>query len=83
MLVGIGWALSRDRRAIAWRLVLWGLALQVLFGALVLLTPGASGFFGSVNEVLLRIMAFSDAGATFLFGDLVFNNIPVEKHMNN
>jgi CNT family concentrative nucleoside transporter len=77
ILVGIGWALSRDRHAIAWRLVGWGLALQLLFGALVLLTPGAGGFFGAVNEALLRIMGFSDAGAKFLFGDLVFNNIPV------
>ena len=77
ILVGIGWALSRDRKAISWRLVLWGLALQLCFGAVVLLTPGAGGFFGAVNDALLRIMGFSDAGAKFLFGDLVFNNIPV------
>lgn len=77
LLVGIGWALSRDRAAISWRLVAWGLALQLCFGAVVLLTPGAGGFFGAVNDALLRIMSFSDAGAKFLFGDLVFNNIPV------
>ncbi|HNV73710.1 MAG TPA: nucleoside transporter C-terminal domain-containing protein [Gemmatimonadaceae bacterium] len=77
LLVGVCWALSRDRKAIAWRVVLWGVALQVLFGMLVLLTPVGTTFFAGVNNVLLNVMHFAESGAKFLFGDLIFNNIPV------
>ena len=77
LLVAICWAMSRDRKSIRWRVVLWGLGLQLMFGMLVLLTPVGTAFFSAVNEVLLKIMGFSDVGARFLFGDLVFNNIPV------
>jgi CNT family concentrative nucleoside transporter len=51
--------------------------LQVLFGMLVLLTPAGTTFFGGVNDLLLGIMRFSEAGSRFLFGDLIFNNVPV------
>ncbi len=76
-LVALCWALSRDRKAIPWRVVLWGIGLQLMFGVLVLLTPVGTSLFRGVNDVLLKILGFSDAGARFLFGDLVFNNVPV------
>lgn len=76
-LVALCWALSRDRRGIAWRVVLWGIALQLLFGALVLLTPIGTRFFSGVNDLLLNVMRYSEAGSKFLFGELIFNNIPV------
>ena len=77
LLVALCWALSRNRRAVTWRVVAWGVGLQLLFGVLVLLTPAGASFFSAVNDALLGIMRFSDVGARFLFGDLVFNNIPV------
>ena len=77
LLVALCWALSRNRRAVTWRVVAWGVGLQMLFGVLVLLTPAGASFFSAVNDALLGIMRFSDVGARFLFGDLVFNNIPV------
>lgn len=76
-LVALCWALSRDRKGIAWRVVLWGVALQLLFGVLVLLTPIGTTFFSGVNELLLNVMRYSEAGSKFLFGELIFNNIPV------
>ncbi len=77
VLLAICWALSRDRRAISWRIVGWGVALQFLFGAIVLLTPMGGGFFGGINDALLKLMKFSEAGSGFLFGDLIFNTVPV------
>ena len=77
LLVALCWALSRDRKAIHWRVVLWGVGLQVLFGMLVLLTPLGTAFFSGVNDLLLNVMHFAEVGAKFLFGDLVFNNVPV------
>lgn len=76
-LVALCWALSRDRKGIAWRVVLWGIGLQLLFGMLVLLTPIGTTFFSGVNDVLQNVMRYSEAGSKFLFGELIFNNIPV------
>ncbi len=76
-LVALCWALSRDRKGIAWRVVLWGIGLQLLFGMLVLLTPIGTTFFSGVNDLLLNVMRYSEAGSKFLFGELIFNNIPV------
>ena len=33
VLVGIAWLLSRNRKAIDWKLVGWGVGLQIAFGA--------------------------------------------------
>ncbi len=77
VLVGIAWALSEDRKRISWRVVAWGLGLQMLFGVFVLITPVGAAFFESINRVLQAVLHFSESGARFLFGNLVFNNVPV------
>ena len=76
-LVGIAWLLSSDRSRVRWRVVFWGLGLQFVFGLFVLMTPVGSVFFQAVNDALRGILHFSEAGARFVFGDLVFNNVPV------
>lgn len=77
VLVGIAWALSNNRKQISWRVVFWGLGLQMTFGVFVLMTPIGAAFFDGINRALLSILHFSEAGARFLFGNLVFNNVPV------
>src|SRR5207245_2479968 len=39
LILGIGFALSRDRRAISWRVVAWGVGLQLAFAIFVLRVP--------------------------------------------
>lgn len=77
LLVGIAWLLSEDRKSVDWRLVGWGMGLQVLFALVILRTPFGSWAFEGVNDALQALLRFSEAGSTFLFGDLVFNNVPV------
>lgn len=77
VLIGICWALSRNRKAISWRLVGWGVALQLVFGMVVLLTPVGASIFGAINDMLISVLRFSESGSRFLFGDLIFNNLPV------
>lgn len=67
--VGIGYICSNNRKLIPWNTVLWGIALQLILG--VLLLKSAIGlrtfqFLGSVAEEFLN---FSDAGAKLVFGD--------------
>ena len=71
------WALSVNRRRIPWRIVLWGLGLQFIFALLILRTPFGEGIFAAANDVILAAVGFTLEGARFLFGDLVYNNVPV------
>ena len=71
------WALSVNRRRIPWRIVLWGLGLQFIFALLILRTPFGAGVFAAANDVVLAAVGFTLEGAGFLFGDLVWNNVPV------
>ena len=77
VMVGIAYAISYDRRAIRWRLVGAGLALQALFGVLVLKTAAGRFFFEKVGEIVGGVLGFSLQGARFVFGNLVDNNQPV------
>ena len=77
VLLGIGWVLSTDRRAVPWRVILWGTGLQLVFAVLILKTPAGRGFFEGVNTVIVQLLGFTNEGARFLFGNLVQNNVPV------
>lgn len=77
LLVGIGWSLSVDRMSVPWRVLLWGLALQLLFAAFILKTPVGVALFAALNDVIVALLEFTLEGARFLFGNLVYNNIPV------
>ena len=67
--VGISYALSVNRRAIRWEPVLWGIALQLIFGVLILKTAPGFAVFQFLGNVVSRFLDFSDAGAKFVFGD--------------
>ncbi len=71
------WALSTNRRRIPWRVVLWGLGLQFIFALLILRTPVGASVFQAANQVIVSLVGFTLEGASFLFGDLVWNNVPV------
>ena len=67
VLLGIALAMSNNRNSIPWRLVAWGLGLQLLFAIFILKTPMGQPFFGAVDTVFKKLLSFSDAGSDFLF----------------
>ncbi|GAB4495744.1 MAG: nucleoside transporter C-terminal domain-containing protein [Saprospiraceae bacterium] len=69
-LVGVCYLLSLNRKAIDWRLVVSGIALQFVFAILVLKVPGVSWAFDQVAKLFTFVIAWSENGAQFLFGDL-------------
>lgn len=78
VLTGLAWVLSVDRkRPIPWRVVGWGLALQLLFALFILKTPVGAQVFATANTVVVALLGFTVDGARFVFGNLVDNNIPV------
>lgn len=77
MLVALAWLLSTDRRIVHWRVLLWGLALQLAFAIFILKTPAGERLFAALNDVVVALLGFTVEGASFLFGNLVWGNVPV------
>jgi CNT family concentrative nucleoside transporter len=73
----IAWVLSVDRKAIPWRLVGAGVALQAVFGVIVLKTAPGRWFFERVGEIVNGLLGFQLQGARFVFGNLTGSNVPV------
>ncbi|KAA2285264.1 NupC/NupG family nucleoside CNT transporter [Arenimonas fontis] len=71
VLIGIAWLFSGNRRAVDWRLVLTGVALQVGFAALVLVVPGGREVFDWLGHGFVKILAFVNEGSKFIFGGLM------------
>ena len=59
LILGIAWLASYDRRRIRWRLVGAGLALQTVFGLLVLKSTPGRWFFESVGGVVNGLLGFT------------------------
>jgi CNT family concentrative nucleoside transporter len=68
VMVLIAWAISSDRRAFPWRIVLWGVGLQLAFAVIVLKTSVGLLVFSLLNDAFVRILDFTDEGSRFLFG---------------
>ena len=71
VLLGIAWLFSNNKRAVDWRLVATGVALQIAFAALVLLVPGGREVFDALGRGFVKILSFVAAGSNFIFGSLM------------
>lgn len=70
VILGIAYALSKDRRAIDVKTVAWGLALQVVFALIVLKTEVGQRVFQTLGGAINRLLDFANVGASFVFGPL-------------
>jgi concentrative nucleoside transporter, CNT family len=75
--VGLGWLMSVNRSAVNWGTVAWGVALQFVFAAIVLLTRPGRWFFEVLNDLFTTLLGYTTEGARFIFGNLVVNNVPI------
>src|SRR5579872_653890 len=66
--------LSKNRRAIPWRAVAIGLALQILMALFVLRTGLGYTLMSKVSSAFVGILNCSFAGSEFVFGDLGKNH---------
>ncbi len=71
VLVGIAWAFSINRRAVDWQLVATGLAIQIVFAAIVLLVPAGRAVFEFLAHIFVKVLEFQREGTAFIFGDLI------------
>ncbi|MGB0713378.1 MAG: NupC/NupG family nucleoside CNT transporter [Gammaproteobacteria bacterium] len=73
----LAWLLSENRPA-AWqpRLILAGLALQLLLALLLLKEPAAQTLFEVLNGLVAALLESTQAGTRFVFGYLAGGNTP-------
>ncbi len=73
-MIAVAWLASTDRRHFPWRVVLWGIGIQV--GLALLLLEGEIGraFFIGVNELVNRFLSYAEVGTRFVFGDALMDN---------
>jgi CNT family concentrative nucleoside transporter len=76
-LTALAWVLSVDRAKIQWRVVAWGLSLQLAFASLILRTPVGEVVFTALNDAVVALLGYTLDGARFVFGNLVLDNVPV------
>jgi concentrative nucleoside transporter, CNT family len=69
-LIFIGWALSNNRKVMNWRVIGWGVGLQVLFGLFIFKVPAGTRILLIINDLAVKVVDASAAGTSFLFGPL-------------
>src|SRR3989441_410206 len=70
LILGLGIALSRHRRAISWRVVAWGVGLQLAFAIFVLQVTVGQQLFSALGDAVKTILGFSYVGSEFVFGEI-------------
>ena len=70
VLLGLAWLLSADRRRMNFRVIAWGVGLQLALGMLVFWAPGSREVFRWLNDAVLAVLGAAQAGQRFLFGPL-------------
>ncbi len=70
VLLGLLWLISAHRSAINWRVVVWGIGLQLFMALIIFVFPFGTKIFWFVNNVVVAMLDSANAGAVFVFGPL-------------
>ncbi|MBP6348585.1 MAG: hypothetical protein KA392_03540 [Candidatus Obscuribacter sp.] len=71
LILGTAFAMSNNRKAINYRLIISGLILQLVLAVFVLKVEFGQNLFRSLGDGITELLHCSDAGASFVFGPLV------------
>ncbi len=71
LIFAIAFLMSNNRKAINYRLVISGLAIQILLALFILKVPVGKEIFSWLGAAVTKVLDFSQAGANFVFGGLV------------
>lgn len=75
-ILACAYALSRNRTAINFQLVIHGLILQFLIGYIMLRTTIGHVILGAIAAGVSKLYQFADVGSSFVFGNLANANMP-------
>ncbi len=69
-MLGLAYLFSTDRRAIKFKMVVWGLGLQIAFAFLVFYWTLGRDLIQRAGDAVNRILAYAFVGSEFVFGEL-------------
>ncbi len=75
VLIFIAWIFSANRSAISWKVVITGLAIQLVLALGVLTVPPVQAFFEFVGRLFNLILDFTLEGTKFLFKSFISGEI--------
>lgn len=70
ILGGVAWICSAKKKIINWRVVFWGVGLQLVFAFFIFFVPVGSKIFLFLNDIVVKILESTSAGTEFVFGRL-------------
>jgi CNT family concentrative nucleoside transporter len=70
VLMGFAWLCSSRRRLVNWRVIGWGVGLQLLFALFIFKVPAGRNFFLFINSFVVKVLESATAGTRFVFGRL-------------
>jgi len=70
VLIGVAWLLSTEKRNMNWRVIIWGVLLQLFLALFIFIFPVGSKIFLFLNDLVIKVLDSSMAGAKFVFGRL-------------
>jgi len=73
-LCAIAWIFSEHRRVVPWRVIIGGISLQLVLGALVFWFPPTRDGLQVFSGLLDSVFTAADAGARFVFGPTLVPN---------
>jgi CNT family concentrative nucleoside transporter len=79
LIFGIAFLMSNNRKAIDYRVVFSGLAIQLSLAFFILKTAIGKNVFGTVAHAVKKLLSFSDKGAEFVFGIIANQNAEIDK----
>jgi CNT family concentrative nucleoside transporter len=68
------YAFSTNRKAVKWKIVAWGVGLQLLFGFIVLKFEWGQKIMALAGDKVKGLLDYASVGATFVFGPLADPN---------
>ena len=78
-LCGIAWLGSENRRIVPWKVIIWGIGLQLVLGLLVFSFPITRTVIQALSDGVNAILDATETGARFIFGSLLVpepNRVP-------
>ena len=70
VLAGVAWLFSSDRKVVNWRVIGWGIGLQLLVALFIFVLPAGTKVFLWVNNAVAAVLETATAGPKFVFGSL-------------
>lgn len=68
--MAFAWLFSSNKKVVNFRVIFWGIIIQLIFAFIIFIFPPGATLFIWVNDIVIKVMNSTAAGAEFVFGRL-------------